>query len=1093
MSTNRDFVDKLRSPRSRFCLCDFHVHSPASYDVRANHFDELAEHEKLKLEEIPKPTQDNLVDYQEKVLTSYPPEDFYQEIVSRRNEVAQKEGLHTSEDWSLLAITDHNVCEYSCQVAEISWKKRGENRLIVLPAIELDVEYTVPNAGDRKVRSHILCIFSPETKSTDIRHSISTAASGIRWEEGDPVLRIDDLPEFISNMRRSPKNPAICIAAHIGSSKGVQKETKSALMNYHEAAITQLRSAAIEKTDSKELEEIESQIDKIVKDQRDGIDSLETLNLIGKCGFDAIQVSGPEDEKHYRHLHRFNREYGRSVPIICSDAHIASKIFDADGKIPHIKIHDELLAKASSGDFMDGLRTQALRCGETRFSYTIPGRVTHWIEGIEIVRDAEDAVEFWATDESFILPFSRNLNCLIGGRGSGKSAILEALGFLTKPEDFDRKSILDQDCYNRAEATLNGCKVRLCWKYAGTSSPKELRKGLFVSRYFDPRNKHSNIELTDIDGSDQGFDTKPPNVQIFRFHEIEETANPDGLRDLFDDICGEDVTLLEKDIEELLDKLIKQRSEILDCAREIVGFTAVDSPLRKYAKNYIEYQKANKPEVQKYYKALDQAEYAGKLAGKCMEGWSDISKDLALESRKEEIHKLFTDLSYRCLNEDGTLRNSCGELNQLLDTNNDKYKKVIGKMEELEEHLTLIKDIFESTINKLRIEYTEKKDDLTSRGLPVGGKDREAKRLALDESKETLEQYKKSFELYQSLQDERLALFQELTVKCKQRTNLREDTANAITSRLSQDLDDTVLVIEAKAQARAEHGQFRGWLENIFLKIFHTHKLARADALIRQGVMPEALRDILYGKSTASPVSILANNIEMVADGKITSEDADFIIDNTKAIITLDPEVAEEGTPDEIWKELPSEIKGGLQYFPENKVGELRLENVLKLDELVFDDKPVIYLNDRPATQGSILRPIEELSHGQRCSAVLPILLLNGKSPLIIDQPEDNLDNRLIRQVIVNVLANIKLRRQVIVATHNPNIPVLGDAEQTIVLCASEDKKAEMIGHGDLDNELIAHEITEVMEGGREAFQYRAQIYDAHWKKSAVQKTTLKD
>jgi len=148
---------------------------------------------------------------------------------------------------------------------------------------------------------------------------------------------------------------------------------------------------------------------------------------------------------------------------------------------------------------------------------------------------------------------------------------------------------------------------------------------------------------------------------------------------------------------------------------------------------------------------------------------------------------------------------------------------------------------------------------------------------------------------------------------------------------------------------------------------------------------------------------------------------------------------------------------------------------------VVFDDRPEILLNDRPREKGSMLRPIDELSPGQRCSAILPILLLNGRSPLIIDQPEDNLDNRLIRQVIVNILASIKLRRQVVVATHNPNLPVLGDVEQAIVLRAVEEKQAYLETTGDLDSpETVAH-LTEIMEGGREAFQYRQSIYQAHW------------
>ena len=101
---------------------------------------------------------------------------------------------------------------------------------------------------------------------------------------------------------------------------------------------------------------------------------------------------------------------------------------------------------------------------------------------------------------------------------------------------------------------------------------------------------------------------------------------------------------------------------------------------------------------------------------------------------------------------------------------------------------------------------------------------------------------------------------------------------------------------------------------------------------------------------------------------------------------------------------------------------------------------------------------------------------------LVIDQPEDNLDNRLIRQVIVNILATIKLRRQVIVATHNPNLPVLGDVEQAVVLRAVRDRACTLEAQGELDSDDVVRYITEIMEGGREAFQYRQMIYQTHWK-----------
>ena len=168
--------------------------------------------------------------------------------------------------------------------------------------------------------------------------------------------------------------------------------------------------------------------------------------------------------------------------------------------------------------------------------------------------------------------------------------------------------------------------------------------------------------------------------------------------------------------------------------------------------------------------------------------------------------------------------------------------------------------------------------------------------------------------------------------------------------------------------------------------------------------------------------------------------------------------------------------------FPSGSTSDyLCIDQVLMLDEIVLDDIPEVRLNDRPNDPQSELRPLDVLSPGQRCSAILPILLLSGDYPLVIDQPEENLDNRLIRQVIVNILAATKLKRQVIIATHNPNLPVLGDVEQCIALEARGKDLSSVVATGDLDSSSVTHFITEIMEGGREAFQYRQSIYQYHW------------
>ena len=82
---------------------------------------------------------------------------------------------------------------------------------------------------------------------------------------------------------------------------------------------------------------------------------------------------------------------------------------------------------------------------------------------------------------------------------------------------------------------------------------------------------------------------------------------------------------------------------------------------------------------------------------------------------------------------------------------------------------------------------------------------------------------------------------------------------------------------------------------------------------------------------------------------------------------------------------------------------------------------------------------INEGSPGQKTAAILAFILNQGKHPLVIDQPEDDLDNSLIIDLIVENVRSMKRTRQIIIATHNPNIPVLGDAEGIIMLDRDND------------------------------------------------------
>jgi DNA repair ATPase RecN len=127
-------------------------------------------------------------------------------------------------------------------------------------------------------------------------------------------------------------------------------------------------------------------------------------------------------------------------------------------------------------------------------------------------------------------------------------------------------------------------------------------------------------------------------------------------------------------------------------------------------------------------------------------------------------------------------------------------------------------------------------------------------------------------------------------------------------------------------------------------------------------------------------------------------------------------------------------------------------------------------------------RDLAELSSGQKATAVLLLLFAQGGRPLMLDQPEDDLDNRFVYEDVVALLRAEKgvldpgRRRQIIVATHNANIPVNGDAELVLSL-ADESGRCGVRTRASIDDTKVRAEIRTVLEGGAEAFRRRAEKY----------------
>ncbi|MDD5277348.1 MAG: ATPase [Methylovulum sp.] len=172
-------------------------------------------------------------------------------------------------------------------------------------------------------------------------------------------------------------------------------------------------------------------------------------------------------------------------------------------------------------------------------------------------------------------------------------------------------------------------------------------------------------------------------------------------------------------------------------------------------------------------------------------------------------------------------------------------------------------------------------------------------------------------------------------------------------------------------------------------------------------------------------------------------------------------------------------IDYGLSPLVATALSKLNLSQLMELEALELGHRIDILLNIAHGESEALFKPLDKLSTGQQCTAILHMLLLENVDPLIMDQPEDNLDNAFIAERIVHELRAAKTTRQFLFATHNANIPVFGDAEWIGVFSAGGNHGSlDADAQGSIDVPVIRDQVANILEGGRAAFIQRKEKYE---------------
>lgn len=164
------------------------------------------------------------------------------------------------------------------------------------------------------------------------------------------------------------------------------------------------------------------------------------------------------------------------------------------------------------------------------------------------------------------------------------------------------------------------------------------------------------------------------------------------------------------------------------------------------------------------------------------------------------------------------------------------------------------------------------------------------------------------------------------------------------------------------------------------------------------------------------------------------------------------------------------------------RIAQADLDLFMRIEELELPATTEIELNTAPDGEPANWQTLKALSTGQKATAILLLLLLESEAPLVVDQPEDDLDNRFITEGVVPIMRQEKRRRQFIFSTHNANIPVLGDAELILGLAATGEAREGQARiarehMGSIDSRPVRELVEEILEGGKAAFEMRRSKY----------------
>ncbi|MGE0789752.1 MAG: TrlF family AAA-like ATPase [Sandaracinaceae bacterium] len=835
----------------------------------------------------------------------------------------------------VLAITDHNSIANTKTSIEHAQQYAGE--ILVLAGVEITTAH-----------GHLLVYFAPEAVAKLETFVARLEIVSIGAGDSHTTKSMADV------IAEAARLDGICVAAHVDRKTGFETSAKG-FPNWKKDIVASPGLAGFEFADA--------------------------ANLAWYSNDDATS----EAKERRKLLQNRNQRIGRTAPLAhiqSSDAHTLADFRAARAKRSLTRIKMTELT-------FDGFRT-AFADPEARVRATaalpraVPQVVAMYVGG-GFLREER-------------LRFSSNLNCFIGGRGTGKSTALRclsyALGVNDTLEGFD----------NCPDSVVVYCRdaAGVLYRYERMrGSPPEVRakeEGTITNVPADsfPIEYYGQGDLADV--------ARDP------------LANPR----LFQDFLDRNTRLGD---------LFAKEHELIE---ELARNGTLLRPLEAQAAT----RPTKKADHDKITTKLRVAE-EGKLK-ELVASQTRMGAEKTLAQSYEEIRAFYAKgISLANFQRDAK-----------------KFEDAAGQRSEtptVEAHLANIKAVIEATNTYLQVEQRAIATELREAASKIATELAALKALHLTKHGELSAQ---------------VASFQKLGLSASvadlQRLVKRRGELASEIGRIDQNALQLATIREERATLRTQLGEVRDQITE------------RRKSLVRE-----------VNKHLATVIEDYTVALQLTPDG-IIDDFATFVVEELRGTYLQEDVIRRmcaELTPQQLASFVAAGDATGLasaaginEDSAQKLCERLRpLDKLHRLETIWKTPRPAILVIPKPADSKPI--PVNQLSDGQRHTIFLTIAMLaESDAPLVIDQPEDDLDNAFIFSSVVETLRRVKEKRQVIVVTHNANIAVLGDAELLFPMQRQDDRGVSL-ERGAIDRKQTRDAVQRILEGGEEAFRRRMEIY----------------